>query len=175
MRSLLIAFAFACILSSCESNKKTDENMVGAQSSVPTKNNYLPDSPRGLELKPGNKRVTVVENHNADGSSTTTTTTTTTTEPNHNKKISPNNSVVATASTVSSPAVAGSVPLSTKTSKKTGWSSRAKGAVIGGVGGAAAGALIDKNKAAGAVIGGVAGAAGGYIIGNEVDRKKAKQ
>ncbi len=59
----------------------------------------------------------------------------------------------------------------TTTTKKKGWSSRAKGAVIGGAAGAVGGALISKHKGTGAVVGGLAGAAGGYIIGNEVDKK----
>ena len=59
----------------------------------------------------------------------------------------------------------------TTTTKKKGWSSRAKGAVIGGAAGAVGGALISKHKGTGAVVGGLAGAAGGYIIGNEIDKK----
>jgi hypothetical protein len=58
------------------------------------------------------------------------------------------------------------------TTKKKGWSSRAKGAVIGGATGAVGGAIISKKKGKGAIIGGLAGAAGGYIIGNEKDKKK---
>ncbi|MDQ6904239.1 MAG: glycine zipper domain-containing protein [Bacteroidota bacterium] len=58
------------------------------------------------------------------------------------------------------------------TTKKKGWSSRAKGAVIGGAAGAVGGAIISKHKGTGAVVGGVGGAAAGYIIGNEIDRKK---
>lgn len=59
-----------------------------------------------------------------------------------------------------------------KTEKKEGWSKAAKGAVIGGVAGAAGGAVINKkNRVLGAVIGGVVGAAGGYGIGRTMDRK----
>mgnify|MGYP006331840599 CR=1 FL=1 len=55
--------------------------------------------------------------------------------------------------------------------KKKGWSNAAKGAVIGGVGGAVAGAVINgKNRGKGAVIGGVIGAAGGYILGKKKDK-----
>ncbi len=61
------------------------------------------------------------------------------------------------------------------TAKKKGWSSAAKGAVIGGVAGAAGGAVINKkNRAAGAVIGGVVGAAGGYGIGRTIDKKNGR-
>jgi hypothetical protein len=59
--------------------------------------------------------------------------------------------------------------------KKEGWSKAAKGAVIGGVTGAAGGAIINKkNRVAGAVIGGVIGAAGGYGIGRTMDKKDGR-
>ncbi len=52
------------------------------------------------------------------------------------------------------------------------WSPQAKGAVIGGLGGAAAGAIINKrNRAVGGVIGGVAGGAIGYGVGKHIDNK----
>jgi hypothetical protein len=57
--------------------------------------------------------------------------------------------------------------------QKKGWSKAAKGATIGGVGGAVTGAVIGKN-AKGAVIGGVLGAAGGYIIGRSKDKKDGR-
>lgn len=53
------------------------------------------------------------------------------------------------------------------------WSPQAKGAVIGGLGGAAAGAIINKrNRAVGGVVGGVAGAGVGYAIGKHTDNKR---
>jgi hypothetical protein len=59
--------------------------------------------------------------------------------------------------------------------EKKGWSKAAKGAVIGGATGAAAGAVINKkNRAAGAVIGGVLGAGGGYVIGRGIDKKDGR-
>jgi hypothetical protein len=62
-----------------------------------------------------------------------------------------------------------------KASTKKGWSRAAKGAVIGGVGGAAAGAIINKkNRGAGAVVGGVVGAAAGYGIGRHKDKKAGR-
>ena len=60
----------------------------------------------------------------------------------------------------------------TATTKKKGMSKAAQGAIIGGVGGAVAGAVIGKGK--GAVIGGVVGAAGGYIIGRSKDKKDGR-
>lgn len=59
--------------------------------------------------------------------------------------------------------------------KKEGWSKAAKGAVIGGVAGAAGGAVINKkNRVVGAVIGGVIGAAGGYGVGRTMDKKDGR-
>ena len=58
---------------------------------------------------------------------------------------------------------------------KKGWSKTAKGAVIGGVAGAGAGAIINKkNRVAGAVIGGAVGAGAGAIIGNQMDKKDGR-
>jgi hypothetical protein len=54
-----------------------------------------------------------------------------------------------------------------------------QGAVIGGLGGAAAGALIAKNnRGLGALIGGALGAGGGYLIGaqkEKIDKQKAEE
>lgn len=62
-----------------------------------------------------------------------------------------------------------------KASEKKGWSKAAKGAVIGGVAGAAGGAVINKkNPVVGAVIGGVVGAGGGYVIGRKMDKKSGR-
>ncbi|HEX2608080.1 MAG TPA: glycine zipper domain-containing protein [Flavisolibacter sp.] len=59
--------------------------------------------------------------------------------------------------------------------KKQGWSKAAKGAVIGGIGGAAAGAVINKkNRVVGAVVGAVLGAGGGYTIGRGMDKKDGR-
>lgn len=62
-----------------------------------------------------------------------------------------------------------------KVEQKKGWSKAAKGAVIGGVAGAAGGAIINKkNRVVGAVIGGVLGAAGGYGIGRGMDKNDGR-
>jgi hypothetical protein len=58
--------------------------------------------------------------------------------------------------------------------KRRGWSSAAKGAVIGGVAGAATGILVDKKDGRGAVIGGVLGAGTGYVIGRDKDKKTGR-
>lgn len=60
-----------------------------------------------------------------------------------------------------------------QTTEKKGVSKKAKGAVIGGVGGAVAGRVIaGKNGGTrGAIVGGIAGAAAGGAIGRKKDRK----
>ena len=57
--------------------------------------------------------------------------------------------------------------------KPRGWSSAAKGATIGGVGGAILGGVLT-HRVGGAVIGGIIGAGGGYAIGRANDRKTGR-
>jgi len=60
------------------------------------------------------------------------------------------------------------------TPQKKGWSSAAKGAVIGGVIGAGTGIIVDKKDGRGAAIGGVVGAGTGYVIGRDRDKKSGR-
>lgn len=57
---------------------------------------------------------------------------------------------------------------------KKHWSKRKKDAVIGGVAGAATGAIVSKHKGTGALIGGAAGAGAGYLIGRHKDKKAGR-
>ncbi|RYZ23831.1 MAG: hypothetical protein EOP49_46025 [Sphingobacteriales bacterium] len=55
-------------------------------------------------------------------------------------------------------------------------SSRAKGAIIGGGLGAAAGAIIHRrDPVGGGIVGAVLGAGAGYVIGNSEDKAKARR
>lgn len=54
------------------------------------------------------------------------------------------------------------------------WSSRKKGAVIGGAVGAGTGAIVGHKKGKSAVIGGAVGAGAGYLIGRHRDKKKGR-
>ncbi|MBL4678715.1 MAG: hypothetical protein JKY70_21355 [Mucilaginibacter sp.] len=67
-----------------------------------------------------------------------------------------------------------SVNFNATAQEKKGLSKQGKGAIIGGAGGAVAGALIGKSVG-GAVIGGAIGAGGGYIIGNEARKREEKR
>lgn len=79
------------------------------------------------------------------------------------------------APVITTPDVAVNTPVVTAPveNKKKGISDAAKGAAIGGVGGAIAGAVIGKGTK-GAVLGGVIGAAGGYILGRSRDKKSGR-
>jgi outer membrane lipoprotein SlyB len=67
-----------------------------------------------------------------------------------------------------------SAPAQQQPAQKKGWSKGAKGAVIGGVGGAVVGAAVSKKKGKGAIIGGAVGAGTGYIIGRGEDKKDGR-
>lgn len=72
----------------------------------------------------------------------------------------------------STPVSTGSVN-STEVPARRGMSSAAKGTIIGGVAGAAAGGIIGHDLK-GAAIGGAVGAGAGYIIGRGKDRKSGR-
>ena len=64
---------------------------------------------------------------------------------------------------------------STNTARRPKVSKAAKGAIVGGVVGAGAGAIINKkNRGVGAVIGGVLGAGAGYGIGRGMDKRDGR-
>ena len=162
MRSFLIVFVIALIFMACKSKTNPNKDIVGIDTSY-YKNNMLADTARVEALAPGTTKR-VVETRNPDGSSTTVTTIT-----NNKPTSATRTGTVRTGSVASSGA-----GTTTTTTTKKGWSNRAKGAVIGGVGGAVVGAAVSKKKGKGAIIGGAVGAAGGYIIGNEKDKKAGR-
>ena len=63
----------------------------------------------------------------------------------------------------------------TTTTRKKGWSSTAKGAVIGAGVGGITGAMIDKKKGRGAVVGGLIGAGAGAGVGAIIDKKEKQK
>ncbi|MCY7292846.1 MAG: hypothetical protein LH615_11770 [Ferruginibacter sp.] len=83
----------------------------------------------------------------------------------------PSTGTAGTGNTGTGDGNVGTAPAEKK--KEEGWSQAAKGATIGGVGGAVAGAVIGKG-AKGAAIGGIIGAAGGYILGRKADKKSGR-
>jgi hypothetical protein len=84
-----------------------------------------------------------------------------------------NNRTYSSGSATTAPSTA-SYPVEQPQQKK-GWSKAAKGAVIGGAGGAILGGVLAKNnRALGAVIGGVVGGGVGYGIGRSQDKKDGR-
>jgi uncharacterized protein YcfJ len=71
-------------------------------------------------------------------------------------------------------ALTSTVSINAQAQDSKGISKQGKGAIIGGAGGAVAGALIG-HSVGGAVIGGAIGAGGGYIIGNEARKREQKR
>jgi hypothetical protein len=87
--------------------------------------------------------------------------------------VSNNDNVYTQSTTATPPIVYQDQPVAQQ--QKKGWSSKAKGAVIGGVAGAAAGAIINKNqRVVGGVIGSVLGAGAGLGIGAILDKKNGR-
>jgi len=163
MKSILIVLAITLNFVACKSKNETNKDVVGIDSAYKT--NMLADTARIEALAPGTTKK-VVETRNPDG----TVTKVTTTSSNNNKT----SSATKTSTATTAPVASTGTGTTTTTTAKKGWSSRAKGAVIGGVGGAVVGAAVSKKKGKGAIIGGVVGAAGGYIIGNEKDKKDGR-
>lgn len=161
MKNIFYIFALVALLAACksktspelESNKDlmilTDPSMNGS---------YLSDT--GIVATAAMRNSTITPNMNGNDYARTT-------------RRSGGGSGRVYSSAGVSRGSSSSAGTSTRSTRKKGISKAAKGAIIGGVGGAAVGAVIGKN-AKGAVIGGVIGAAGGYIIGRKQDKKDGR-
>ncbi len=159
MKYLMIILTAGIFFTACKSNKDADskKDLILLQTD---NNSYLSDT--GVNATTDVRSGLVNDNTPKAAPVRSTVPAKTTT--------SRNNNVSNSGSGSSSSSSNGSTVRNTQ---KKGISKAAKGAIIGGVGGAAAGAVIGKN-AKGAVIGGVVGAAGGYIIGRNKDKKDGR-
>lgn len=155
MKNILLAFALVTTFAACK-NKQDDTRNIQFMSDSSAYNNDMYSDTSNVETATAPVPVSVRPHSVTSGtSSKTTTTRTTNTTPTSNN---------GTQSTTTQ-----------TTTRKKGWSSAAKGAVIGGGVGAIGGAIISRKKPVqGAIIGGVTGAAGGYIIGKSIDKKKGR-
>lgn len=183
MKKLFLPIAFVAVFSACNTKKEEDKrDLLFLNDSSSMQSNVMSDTAMVTQAAP--QAAAPVTQYTAPAPRKAAT-------PTYKK---PKRTVVTRseepdASVLNTPSTnSGSVPAETGNTgtgtagtgtvdntttmpeKKEGISKSAKGAVIGGVAGAAAGAIITK-KGKGAVIGGVIGAAGGYILG----RKKIKQ
>ena len=152
MKRILLGFAFAAIVAGCNNNANevADANAVRDSIRVAHEKAKL-DSFQRAEAAEKTAAVAVAKER--------ATARTRSSSSNRASYISGNPDVVYTTP---------------QPVQKKGWSSAAKGAVIGGVAGAATGILIDKKNGRGAVIGGVVGAGTGYAIGRSKDKKTGR-
>ena len=158
MKKFILAFAVASVFAACEGKKETLESgNTGILIDTSTLYNNSASTDMALMAE---KQVLPAYNDNARSGNNNNTTRTT---RKVNRSASTRNAGTSDNSTTAVQPV-----------KKKGWSKAAKGAVIGGVGGAVVGAVVSKKKVKGAIIGGVVGAAGGYILGRSKDKKEGR-
>ncbi len=157
MKQLSILLLATIVFASCKRKDtlETDKNIVIMTDTSKAAGSYLNDT--GLAKKP--VAVAPVAAVPAPIKRTTSTRRRSSTSTSTNNNSTANNS--------------GGGTYSTQPTRRRGMSKAAKGAIIGGVGGAVLGGVIGKNVK-GAIIGGAAGAAGGYIIGRGKDRRDGR-
>ncbi|MEO6328446.1 MAG: YMGG-like glycine zipper-containing protein [Ginsengibacter sp.] len=168
MRKLLIGFAAISIFTSCNSNEKTEATteVVGVSDSNLYKNNALADTGHFAPVAPVPEPSAVVEKAKAPKPKIVPKKTT-------YAPVTAGNTVTPVPSTTGKVNTGkDTVAATPATTEKKGWSNAAKGATIGGVGGAIGGAILSKKKGKGAIIGGAIGAAGGYILGRKKDKNE---
>ncbi|MEO5647651.1 MAG: YMGG-like glycine zipper-containing protein [Chitinophagaceae bacterium] len=166
MKKIFLSIAIASVFVACDRNSnadlKTDPQVVGVTDRAMYSNEVLAEHAGMIAADAMGKvedNQPAVRNNNNSNNSTPRRST---------ARRSQNRTYSGNSNTSNSTAQA---PVATR---KSGWSKAAKGAVIGGVGGAVTGAIISKNKVKGAVIGGVIGAGGGYVIGRSKDKKDGR-
>lgn len=149
MKNILIMFAFAVIVTACNSkateNAKIDQDSIRMVNQLDSFKSAASADSAATALAIAKERANTKNQYQSSGTSSKSLTTTT-------------NSTTQTGTTA----------------QKKGWSSAAKGAVIGGVIGAGTGIIVDKKDGRGAAIGGVVGAGTGYVIGREQDKKSGR-
>lgn len=181
MKKLLLPLAIVAVFSACNSKKEEEKrDMLFLSDTSSLSNNTMSDTATITQAAPAPAAPVVQYTAPRPKRSTNTTykkpVTVVTPTPEPTAPVT----TVPSTTTGTTPAETGTAGTGTGETgtvdntttipaKKEGISKAAKGAVIGGVAGAAAGAILGKN-AKGAVIGGVIGAAGGYILGRKKDK-----
>jgi cobalamin biosynthesis Mg chelatase CobN len=156
MKNLIIAITALLTISACNNNKSDSRDIQLLSDSTAYLNNMYGDTSASLQAEPVEQPASREIKSVTTSSRAVTQTTSSSSSANNSGA---NNSGTQT----------------TQTTEKKGWSSAAKGAVIGAGAGAVGGAIISKKQPVkGAVIGGAVGAAGGYIIGKDIDKRKGR-
>lgn len=170
MKKLFSVLALAIIFTACKTKTDANKEMVGTSASGLNNGTVTSDTSRTTKVR-------VLPN-----GTTTTTTVTTVGKPereieherNTHKIESVHSNGTSIKKSTSTTTTNSDVNTAPATNQKKGWSQAAVGATMGGVSGAALGAIVSKNKAEGAIIGGVVGAGTGYAIGRASDRKSGR-
>ncbi len=155
MKKIIAIVAMATVLASCGNSAK-EEALVKEQAIAHVKDSLKLDSFKRAEVQ--RQAALVEQKHQAELAAARRTA----------AKSNSSSSYSSSGSTTTSSAG------TTTAAQKKGWSSAAKGTAIGAGVGALSGILIDKKDGRGAVIGGLAGAAGGYAIGRSRDRASGR-
>lgn len=150
MKNLIIAFCTMATLSvACKSKSSADEIGIAKQATIDSVNAV--NNARQQVIDSVNlEKIEQAKQEKANGS----------------RLRSGGSSSSGSSASTSSPAT---------TQQKKGWSSTAKGAVIGAGAGALTGALVSKQKGTGAIVGGVLGAGAGAATGAIIDKNKKKK
>ena len=156
MKNIIIAILFITVFGACNSKKNSSREIQLLNDSTAYKNDMYSDTGNDMEIV-----ATPVSQSRTPRSVIPKT------------RTSSHSGNASSSSNVGS-GNAAHTTTTTQNTRKKGWSSAAKGAVIGGGVGAIGGAIISKKPVKGAIIGGVVGAAGGYIIGKDIDKRKGR-
>ncbi len=158
MKRIFLGFAFAAIVAGCNNNANEVASANAVRDSI-----RIADETAKLDsfekAEEAEKIAAVAVAKERASAKSTSSRTSSKTSSNRQGYISDNGNVVYTTP---------------QEAKRRGWSSAAKGAVIGGVAGAATGILVDKKDGRGAAIGGVIGAGTGYVIGRSKDKRTGR-
>ena len=184
MRKTVTAFAIAAIFTACTSKPNPTTDAISLMADTTSLNDsswteksadFNLDGVNDTIVSGDGSRYVKLNTNRTITKTTTTTKTTIAATPGRKitrTKTTGSTGVTSTEGTSSGTQSSTGTTTSTPTvAKKKGWSNSAKGAVIGAGTGAAAGAIIGKNKVKSAVIGGVLGAGGGFVIGKILDKK----
>lgn len=170
MKKILSILMITALFTACKSKTAVEKEVVGT-SGTTLKSTIASDTSRTTKVR-------VLPN----GTTTTTTVTTVGKPPiekehvassHKTEKVYSNSNGSGNTKSTSSTTTTNSNPAPASNRKK-GWSDAAVGATMGGLSGAAIGAVVSKDKAKGAIIGGVVGAGTGYVIGRAGDRKSGR-
>lgn len=167
MKQMLPFFSAIVLLTACNSNPKTDTEIVKiAPATVPTDTTGLAQ----FQAWKAQHELATVAQYNAQA---------VTAVPPVKKQVRTSTTAAKTTSSPTASTQSGSMSSESantaKAPEKKGWSKAAKGTAIGAGTGAVLGAVINKkNRVVGGVVGGVAGGAVGYGIGRQMDKRDGR-